>query len=73
MAGGVLRQAGKAALAASMACCTVARLARPTVRVASPVDGLNTDAERPCSVMRSPLIRCGMRLMGRVSCRAFVR
>ncbi|MCY1536809.1 hypothetical protein D9M68_722800 [compost metagenome] len=72
LAGGVLRQAGKAALAASMACCTVARLARPSVWMASPVDGLNTSVVRPCSTMRSPLIRCGMLLMGRVSCRAFV-
>ncbi|MCY1413796.1 hypothetical protein D9M71_292330 [compost metagenome] len=72
LAGGVLRQAGKAALAASMACWMVARLARPTLRWASPVDGLNTSAVRPWSSMRSPLIRCGMRLMGGISCRAFV-
>ena len=64
LAGGVLRQAGKASLAASMASCRVARSASPTALVESPVDGLNTAAVRPVPATRSPLIKCGMWLMG---------
>ncbi|MCY1441155.1 hypothetical protein D9M71_574580 [compost metagenome] len=69
LAGGVLRQAGKAAVAASMACCTVSRLASGTWRMASPVDGLKTEAERPESANSSPPIRCLRVVIVRVSSR----
>ncbi|MNN60390.1 hypothetical protein D3C81_1755690 [compost metagenome] len=58
LAGGVLRQAGKAALAESMACCTVCLLARATLWIAWPVDGLKTSAVRTSAATSSPLIRC---------------
>ncbi|MNT28372.1 hypothetical protein D3C72_1640550 [compost metagenome] len=58
LAGGVLRQAGKAALAESIASCTVARLASSTLRTAWPVDGLKTSAVRSPLVTSSPWIRC---------------
>ncbi|VEE49472.1 Uncharacterised protein [Pseudomonas fluorescens] len=57
LAGGVLRQAGKAALAASMAFCRVLPSASGTLWMASPVEGLKTSALRPLSATISPLIR----------------
>ncbi|MNN85442.1 hypothetical protein D3C81_2027310 [compost metagenome] len=63
MAGGVLRHAGNAALAASMANCIVARLANATLWMAWPVDGLKTSAVRSLALIRSPLIRCWIVLM----------
>ncbi len=63
LAGGVLRQAGKAALAESMAAWMVPRSASSTWRTGSPMDGLKTGAVRwPLRTM-SPLIRWAMVLM----------
>ena len=54
--GGVLRQAGKAALAAAMASLTVAPEAIATCLMTSPVAGFVTGKVRALSATRRPLM-----------------